>query len=285
MKKFLVISLVSMFAVVFALVNPAGAAIDLAPVAEGSAGTEFHQTFYYTSSGSSFSTTSSQPFVSSITGSPNHIIHTSVSSYVNSGPFIRAARYITSFSTSTGYSSTYVSIQRVLKGIVEFDISSLSSLSGPFTAQLRLDFHKLNISSNIPVTVSLYDMTEATEDGTISTFAKGAKIADILNVTPYGNPPSGFYYFDVTSELVADLANIGSNTYSGFIIDYDVPDPSFPMDHFYDALGEVDFQNYDGGGSEGPLLTINTAPIPEPTSLILLGSGLIGVYFIRRKLK
>lgn len=286
MKKVqIIIPLFAIIALIFSSFS-AYAAIDLAPVAEGMSGKHFVQRFVYPPSASSYSTTTSFTTYSSINGAPNNISHTSNSTYTNFGPFIRAGRFI---STAVSYSppppSSSIFDEFNIKGIIEFDISSLSSLTTPVNAILNIDFYKLNISSNIPATVAVYDMAESTEDGSVTgNEIKGNKIADLFTIPTTGNLPSGIYSVDVSAAVTADLLNIGSNSYSGFIIDYDVPDPSFPLHQYNDVLGEVLFNNYDAQAGEGPTLTVSEQPIPEPASLILIGSGLIGIYITTRRL-
>ena len=278
---------ISLMVVIFLFSSFAvNAAIDLAPVAEGTSGKQFiNQTIVPPGTTNSNATNS---IYSSINGLPNYTAHnTSVSTFTNTGPFINAGRFSSITTTSTTSAITFIQTQTNIKGIIEFDISSLSSLTGPFSATLRLDYNGKNFNSTFPRTLSLYDMAESSEDGAVTAGeVKGAKITDLFVLPSGGGGPSaGFYYFNVTSALLADLANIGSNSYSGFIIDFDLADPSFPFDSYFDVTPVVTFNNYDANGSEGPKLIINTNPVPEPSSLMLLGSGLIGIYFIKRKFK
>ncbi len=279
---------ISIMAVIFLFSSFAvHAAIDLAPVAEGTSGKVFYNITYSTISGPTYNYNTTFSTYTSINGVPNYTSHnTSVSTYTNIGPFIQAGRFSSVTSTSTYSTTTFIQTQVNLKGVVEFDISSLSALTGPFSATLRLDYNGRDFNSTFARTLSLYDMAESAEDGAVTTGeVKGAKITDIFTLPAGGGGPSaGFYNFNVTSALVADLANIGTNSYSGFMIDFDLADPSFPFDSFFDVTPGATFNNYDGGGSEGPKLIINTNPVPEPSSLMLIGAGLLGLYFTNRKI-
>lgn len=73
-------------------------------------------------------------------------------------------------------------------------------------------------------------------------------------------PPPITYIYNFTGEQIYHLFNFTRDGYFGIGID--------PQCHFY---------------NDGITLTINTSSVPEPTTLLLLGSGLLGVGILGRK--
>lgn len=249
----------------------AEASIVLAPVAEGSSGNKLYTT-----------TGTPTPIASSINGLPNYYSSTYSQ---NIGPFIDAERVIRNTGTMMGSSATANLVHFYKKGILEFDISSVGA--GTYSAVLTLDFYGVEDYSGPAVTLKLYDMSESTEDGDVMTGeTKGSYIADIFTISPSSAPAPGIYSFDVTSAIASDIANMPGNTFAGFVLDYSLVDPSLPYtDYVNDIFPTVHFNNYDESTGEGSTLTLReeTTPVPEPSTVMLIGTGLVGIYFARRK--
>ena len=244
LKKYFSLCMLVAFLLISFLFQAEAANITLAPSAEGTQ-VKTHY-IYYSSSGTS-------------QGGGSYIAPIGSSFLVN--------RTYSATSTGGGFLVTDIMNQ----GIVEFDISSLSGATVT-SAQLKLS---IDISGWLdPVgTLSLWDLSDASETGVLTTGkTRGAFLSDILSGPPY---PGGLitYTIDVNSDVVTDLLSL--NMAAGFLIDWGNEPTSFPL---Y-------LQTPDAYLSNSQLVVnYSSQPIPEPTTLLLLGGGLVGIYLARKKI-
>ncbi|MBI5375077.1 MAG: thrombospondin type 3 repeat-containing protein [Candidatus Schekmanbacteria bacterium] len=140
-------------------------------------------------------------------------------------------------------------------GIIEFDISSLSSLvTGTFTAELML----YGTSGNGGIYVT--SLTEDSEKQTLSISMRmyeGEYIGN-LSVVPVDYTPK-LHYIDVTDALNDDLLLLSSNSYSGFYLSPQrdtvyVPGVGHPC--YYGA--NANFYTSSDGSTKAPKLRIST---------------------------
>jgi len=249
LKKYFSLSMLVAFLLISVLFQADAANITLAPSAEGTQ-VKTHYTYSNTSG--------------TIQGGGSHI-----------------APHGSSFLVQRTYSATNVGdgflVTDIMnQGIVEFDIAPLAG-STVTSAQLKLT---AQISGWLdPVkTLSLWDLSESSETGVLTTGkSRSAFLTDILSGPPY---PGGLltYTLDVTADIAAELLNIGTNHFAGFLIDWGTEPSSFPL---YEQTPDASFSY----GSE--LLvdyTPGTHPVPEPTTILLLGGSLVGIYLARKKI-
>lgn len=97
---------------------------------------------------------------------------------------------------------------------------------------------------------------------------------DELTVNPdliFGFPEDGFY--DALS-LVSGIAP--GNTKSGFSVTFDWLGSGTPVSQYFEVVSSTTFDVIDSG---------NTSRVPEPSALLILGTGIAGLVGLSRRLK
>ncbi|VAV85754.1 hypothetical protein MNBD_DELTA01-136 [hydrothermal vent metagenome] len=160
------------------------------------------------------------------------------------------------------------------KGLLEFDLTSLAGVN-IIDATLSL-YHLVNRDGD--ATFGLFRNTTAWDEMTVtwdSAPAYDAAPASLLNIT---DTNSGVWRdWDVTA-LVQGWT---SGTYDNYGMTLSRVDQS--NSHIYFTSSD----RYSSTSSLVPVLTINynTSVVPEPSTYLLLGSGLAGLAFWRRRQK
>jgi hypothetical protein len=172
-----------------------------------------------------------------------------------------------------GYVNTVESVQAAIdfsRGILEFDMSGISDPVG--NSFLRL-YHNASLGP-FPFQVDVFSYS-----------GNGIMTADDYSS---GSFSAWFSYnneavFDV--DLTATVQDAVSNAYSFLGINLRMP-PPYPEDAFpYISFGSLEYPKAGPKPAELhiTILSEETNTVPEPATMVLLGSGLIGGAFIRRK--
>lgn len=127
--------------------------------------------------------------------------------------------------------------------------------AGLFQVNLDAETPSNTIASILNIKYGLWD----SPDVAVSVFFNSTLIGSFLADQGYTSPGPEFIDFDVTGLLLNGMNNILFNGFGSSTGAY--------------IIGQVNL-NYDNSG---------TAPVPEPTTILLLGAGLIGLVSYGRK--
>ncbi len=189
-----------------------------------------------------------------------------------------------SIESNNGYLQVYGGTQYIDYGFMKFDLSSIDfSKEKIASASLKLFMY----SSNGTNTTSLLAYNDSSWVSPPENKAVYAGLKDISLATPLGSLTSSTFHnmqapqvFNVNLNTALLTAGINASELLTIVLkDITVltPEHTYAANEFYSS--DMTYQ----GTSFSPVLTINTAPVPEPSSMILGLMGLGSMLGFRRK--
>ena len=157
----------------------------------------------------------------------------------------------------------------------------VATVSGVYATTIMYDLSNLGADrweytysvTNNSMSSSIEEFTIYFDLGLYENLAVGSTPTEWDAIVIQPDPALGDGFYDALA-LVTGIAP--GATVSGFSVSFDWLVAGIPGSQLFEVVDPITFDILDSG---------NTAPVPEPATLLLLGSGLIGLIGIGKKLR